>query len=111
MRITDRWADISPVTAPAACLPVVGLLLPAHNGYVAACVHHTRASTLLSRNLDSFAFNYASLDGNLDITAGLADYNRLHGVLCSGERAPTETAYARDLNSFLSLNHTHVVMK
>lgn len=88
---------------------ISGILIPEYNGYIAACVDHTAESTYISRNLYSFAYNYAAMDGNANIAQGLSEYDLRVSEYCTSTSALSAERYAGNLNSLYYYNYTIAV--
>lgn len=88
----------------------VALLIPGYQGYVHTCVEKTQNSTFLSKSLYSMGYNYASLDGNSDVTVGVVSYNKQSSQYCATGMLNSKTVYKESLNSFLDFNATWTVI-
>ena len=88
--------------------------IPLFNSYVSSCVNHdTIASsenvtrTFLSRNLNSIAFNYASMSGNREISESLGEYNFRSASHCSEQHTASSPNYLTDQRTFLDSTALH----
>jgi len=83
---------------------IVVVLAPGYHSYTSACIHQTSNSTYLSRNLLSFAVNYASLDGNAATSAGVIEYNSQVQAHCASSFS--QDSYFSLRSELLSHNNT-----
>ena len=79
----------------------------AYNSYTAACVLGVSNSTFLIRNMNSLAFNYASMEGNGVLSNGLANYNSRSASACTSHYAPSVQEYNTYWEQVSKLNSTY----
>lgn len=87
------------------------VLVPEYQGYVAACVVHSSNSTFVSRTVNSAAFNYASLDGNTDISKGILKYNLRSSDYCVASTHSSVQVYDALVTSLIMQNRTLTVRR
>jgi hypothetical protein len=81
------------IVAASICLAVsLSAYLPIYNEFQRGCVQ-THDGTMLSRNTNAFAYNYASLSGAGQIADGLKDYDSRRNAECAGYTNKANNAY------------------
>eukprot|EP01034_Spumella_vulgaris_P022699 gene22699-28850_t len=85
---------------------IAGVLVPEYYGYMATCVDHTQNGTFVSRTMDAVAYNYASMDGNADVTKGILQYNAQLVGYCAINALSTSQTYDTLVSSMLTNNQT-----
>lgn len=67
----------------AACVVVTAAYQPIFNEYQRGCVRDDTNGTFLSSNLNSVAYNYASIEGSSQYTRRIGDYDAARTEACS----------------------------
>lgn len=76
-------------------------MIPEYYSYIDACVNHEKSDTFLSANLAALAINYASYQGNKDLTIGINSYNKDVTLKCN-EQSSSDSALLSALSQILS---------
>jgi hypothetical protein len=82
------------------------VLVPEYYGYMAVCVDRTDNSTFVSRTMNAVAYNYASMDGNADVTKGILQYNAQLVGYCAINALSSSQTYDTLVNNMLTQNQT-----
>jgi hypothetical protein len=86
----------------------LGLYIPEFNSFTTNCVNdepHLNG-TFLSRNFYDLAYNYASSDGNGQLTKGIENYNSQVSEMCSNQYSSSLVQLHSDLNEFTKINES-----
>jgi len=86
---------------------VYQMYIPLAAEYKSGCVQHHENGTVLTNNLYSIAYNYASDDGNSQGAKALSEYDRRRSEFCSLHSLPSIESYNKDMGELLALQESH----